>query len=149
MNYDDLEALKLKIIRILADRPGGLAPKDFLQTLCRESFGPDMEFYDEVLASLVESCMVWFHKYDVESKSHNVYKLDKSAKTKYGITYIKPYYTYIPQPSEPPKYVNIVNSAGVIVGTKEVMSKGDFRKTLAGICIVTIIGILVAIFIFL
>ena len=149
MKYDDLETLKLKMVRILADRPGGQAPKELLPILCQESFGPNMEFFDEVLASLVKSSEVRFLDYEYESKSYNVYQLVGVNVKRYGITHIKPYFTYISQNYTPTKYVNIVNSAGVIVGTKKAMTKGELRTTLAGICIITIIGILVAIFIFL
>jgi len=143
MNEDDLETLKLEIIRKLATCPGG---KTSVYDLMR-AFRFYKDFFQEALALLLKDYSVRFKRFDYDLNGKDAYMLTESGKTKYGITHTKPFFTYIPQNTEPTKYVNIVNSAGVIVGTKEVMEKGTLRTILAGICIFTIIAIVVLIFI--
>ena len=139
MNEDDLEALKLEIMRALATfRNGKTYDVYMIHFKCDNVFrftGNKPTFY-KVLDLLVKEYLVRIIPYDVETKQRDVYELTEKAKTKYGIDISDRSY-YIPREREPEKYVNIVNSAG---------KKGELPAILVGICIVSIMAILVLIF---
>ena len=148
MNEDDLEAQKLEIMRALATfRNGKTYDVYMIHVKCDNLFrftSIKPTFY-KVLDLLVKEYLVRIIPYDVETSQRDVYELTEKAKTKYGIDISDRSY-HIPREREPEKYVNIVNSAGQIVGTKKTMTKGELPAILAGICIVTIMAILVLIF---
>ena len=145
MNEDNLEAQKLEIMQELANCMDGKADIMRISDIARlMSIHLDKPTFHKVLDLLVKEHLVRYNRWDIDYKGHSTYELTEKAKTKYGIS---ARYTsgYIIQPYEPPKYVNVVNSAGVIVDTREVMDKGTLRTILAGICIFTIIAIIVLI----
>ena len=148
MNEDDLEAQKLEIMRALATfRNGKTYYVYMIHVKCDNlfRFTSNKPTFYKVLDLLVKEYLVRIIPYDVETKQRDVYELTEKAKTKYGINVSDRSY-YIPREREPEKYVNIVNSAGQIVGTKKAMTKEELPAILVGICIVTIMAILVLIF---
>ncbi len=145
MNEDDLEAQKLEIMQALATFSNGkISDLDVLMSKCK-NLSYNRKLFNEVLDFLVKEYLVRIIPYEVATKRSNVYELTERAKTKYGIDI--PYESYYkPREYKPPQVVNIVNSAGVIVGTADPMTKGTLRAILSGICIFTIIAIVVLIF---